>query len=376
MAELFIGLMSGTSMDSIDAALVQFTGDVPRLVEKQAMPLPAVLREALLALAQPGYNELDRVGRLDSAVARLFAKAVYMVLDEAGITSDQVRAIGSHGQTIRHAPHEVEPYTIQIGNPNLLAELTHILTVTDFRRRDMAAGGQGAPLAPAFHAAFFRDSSETRTVVNIGGMANITILPTVPNHPVSGFDTGPGNVLLDTWAQRHLGIPLDRAGTWGNGGQVIPGLLACFLEDDYFTRLPPKSTGRELFNLDWLEVHLAAWNRRYTPQDVQATLVELTACSIAAEVRRYAPRTARVLVCGGGVHNAMLMARLQNHCGNIPVESTAIYGIDPDYLEAMGFAWLAKRTLEGLPGNLPEVTGAKGLRILGGIYPAYSLDSF
>ena len=368
-AELFIGLMSGTSMDCVDAVLVRFSGDTPCLVENHTLPLALSLREALLDLAGPGYNELDRMARLDSAVARLFAEAVQGLLDKGGITPGQVRAIGSHGQTIRHSPGGAEPYTLQIGNPSLLTELTGILTVADFRRRDMAAGGQGAPLAPAFHRAFFRHLSEARVAVNIGGIANITVLPVTSGLAVRGFDTGPGNMLLDAWAQRHLGVPLDQEGAWGGGGRVIPDLLGCCLRDDYFALPPPKSTGRERFNLAWLEDRLTAWGGRATPQDVQATLVALTAGSIAGAVQRYGPGTRRVLVCGGGVHNRALMAGLQQQFEELPVESTAAHGVDPDCLEAIGFAWLAKRTLDGLPGNLPEVTGARGLRILGGVYP-------
>jgi anhydro-N-acetylmuramic acid kinase len=295
---------------------------------------------------------------------------VQSLLHKAGTTPRQILAIGSHGQTVRHAPRVPEPYTVQLGNPSLLAELTDIVTVADFRRRDMAAGGQGAPLAPAFHAAFFRHSDEARVIVNIGGMANITVLPASPEHPVKGFDTGPGNVLLDAWAKRHLGIPLDQNGAWGGGGQALSDLLDCCLRDPYFALPPPKSTGREYFNLEWLEQKLISWGKTAAPRNVQATLVRLTACTVAADIRRHAPETRRVLICGGGVHNQALMGVLQNQLNPMYVQSTADLKIDPDYLEAIGFAWLAKRTLEGLPGNLPEVTGARGLRILGGVYPA------
>ena len=371
MAELFIGLMSGTSMDAVDAVLAQFRVDhAPRLVAKHAMPLPAALHAELLALTQSGHDELDRMARTDSAVARLFAATVQSLLGKAGIAASQIRAIGSHGQTIRHVPAGPEPYTVQIGNPSLLAELTGILTVADFRRRDMAAGGQGAPLAPAFHAAFFRRPNEARVVVNIGGIANITVLPAESTRPISGFDTGPGNVLLDAWVQRHLNVPMDRDGIWGSSGEIIAGLLECCLDDGYFELPPPKSTGRERFNLAWLDDRLMAWGGRARPQDVQATLVELTACSTAVAIKRYAAVTQRLLVGGGGVHNRGLIDGLQRHLSGLAVESTAAHQVDPDHLEAMGFAWLAKRTLQGLPGNLPEVTGARGLRILGGIYPA------
>jgi anhydro-N-acetylmuramic acid kinase len=357
-------------MDAVDAVLVQFSGSKPQLLEHVSTPLPDSLRKPLLALARPGHNELDRLAKLDSAVARLFAKTVQNLLHKAGATPHHIRAIGSHGQTVRHAPGGPEPYTVQLGNPSLLAELTNITTVADFRRRDMAAGGQGAPLAPAFHAAFFRLSNEARVIVNIGGMANITILPASTICPVKGFDTGPGNVLLDAWATRHLGVSWDHNGVWGGKGEVLADLLDCCLCDPYFALPPPKSTGREYFNLEWLEQKLMSWGKTAVPQDIQATLVRLTAYTIAADIRRYAPETKRILICGGGVHNQALMLALQNRLSGIFVQSTAGMQIDPDYLEAMGFAWLAKQTLAGLPGNLPEVTGARGLRILGGIYPA------
>ncbi len=370
MAEYFIGLMSGTSMDAVDAALVQFSNTpTPKLTAQHTLSIPTELREELLAIAQPGVNELDRMMRLDATLARLFAQAVIELLVHTDLAPSQIQAIGSHGQTIRHAPVSPEPYTVQIANPSLIAELTGITTVADFRRRDMAAGGQGAPLAPAFHAAFFRTTVETRVVLNIGGIANITLLPKNPATPVSGFDTGPGNMLLDAWIRQQRGISLDQNGEWAAGGCPVPELLAAGLADPYFQKPPPKSTGREHFNLDWLNTKLAMLPA-IDPRNVQTMLLELTAASIAIAIRQYAPATQRVLVCGGGVHNRTLLERLQAQLIDIPVESTAAYGIDPDFLEAIGFAWLAKRTLEHLPGNLPEVTGARGLRILGGIYPA------
>ncbi|HXH01766.1 MAG TPA: anhydro-N-acetylmuramic acid kinase [Candidatus Competibacteraceae bacterium] len=368
--ELYLGLMSGTSLDAIDAALVDFAGAQPRLLAHHSSPIEPGLRQELLALCQPGSHELDRLGRLDGIMARRFAATALELLALAGIGPGRVHAIGSHGQTVRHAPAAPEPYTVQIGNPSLIAELTGILTVADFRRRDLAAGGQGAPLAPGFHNAFFRRTGETRVVVNIGGIANISILPGDAAQPVSGFDTGPGNTLLDIWAERHLGTPLDRDGTWGGSGQVIPKLLAVLLADPYFTLPAPKSTGREHFHLDWLAAQLAIWGGAIEPRDVQATLAALTVESIAASVRVAASDCRRLLVCGGGVHNRQLMTGLTAALPGVVVESTAAHGIDPDFLEAMGFAWLARETLAGRPGNLPEVTGARGPRVLGGIYPA------
>ncbi len=357
-------------MDAVDAALVQFTDDTPELLAKYNQPLPSALRTELLSLGQPGFDELNCAARLDSSLARLFAEAVHSLLEKSGMSAHQIRAIGSHGQTIRHAPEGNEPFTVQIGNPNLIAELTGITTVADFRRRDMAAGGQGAPLAPAFHGAFFRHPNEHRSIVNLGGMANITILPKDPQQPVTGFDTGPGNALLDAWAYKHLGTPMDRDGVWGNQGEIVTDLLAHCLADPYFHLPPPKSTGREYFNREWLENCLAAQKKSAPPADVQATLIELTARSVADAIKNVAKETQRVLVCGGGVHNAALMTNLRKQFSKIPVESTAVYSVDPDYVEAVGFAWLAKRRLDNQPGNLPEVTGARGLRILGGIYRA------
>ncbi|MDX1654763.1 MAG: anhydro-N-acetylmuramic acid kinase [Candidatus Competibacteraceae bacterium] len=369
MNDTFIGLISGTSMDGVDAALVDFQDGVPpRLLAHHALPMPAELRRELLAVARPGADDLDRVARLDNAVALAFVQAVKALLDKGNRKADSVAAIGSHGQTVRHIPEGTEPYTVQLGNPSLIAELTGITTVADFRRRDMAAGGQGAPLAPAFHAAFFSAAREDRAVVNIGGIANITLLPA--QGEIRGFDTGPGNVLLDGWAQRHLDQPLDLNGVWGTGGQPDPTLLKQCLGDRYFALSPPKSTGREYFHLDWLDRQLSTITHPIAPQDVQATLVELTACTIAGDLQRQQPGSQRLLVCGGGVRNPALLEALGRALPAVEVISCERYGMDPDYLEAIGFAWLARRTLLGLPGNLPTVTGARGPRILGGIYPA------
>jgi anhydro-N-acetylmuramic acid kinase len=367
---LFIGLMSGTSVDSIDAVLVEFLDGKPHLLAGRAEPVPADLRRELLALTRPGPDEISRMGRADGSVARLFAHTVGSLLNAAGVTPDRIRAIGSHGQTIRHEPEGPEPYTMQIGNPSLIAELTSITTVADFRRRDMAAGGQAAPLAPGFHAAFLRSADENRVVVNIGGIANVTLLPKDPSQPVTGFDTGPGNALLDSWAQRHRNMTMDAGGVWAAGGRVIPELFDRLSADTYFSLPAPKSTGREYFHLDWLDRALRQSPTPTDPRDVQTTLAALTVRTITQAIRHYAPETQCALICGGGVHNPTLMTGLQRELDPLPVESTAAHGIDPDYMEAMGFAWLAQRALNGLPGNLPEVTGARGPRILGAIYPA------
>lgn len=369
MPRRYIGLISGTSVDAVDAVLADCEFSPPRLLQCHRQPLAPDLRQALLAFNQPAGQELQRLARLDNAVARVFASAVTAVLDDAGLGPAAIAAIGSHGQTVCHAPDDPDPYTVQIGNPSLLAELTGITVVADFRRRDMAAGGQGAPLAPAFHEAFFRTPAADRAAVNIGGIANVTLLPADPTAAVIGFDTGPGNALLDGWAERHLGTPLDLDGAWAGRGQVLPELLDRLLAEPYFQRPPPKSTGREFFNLDWLDARLTT-SQAMAPADVQATLTALTAHSIATALMHYAPAIRELLVCGGGVHNPTLLAALQTRLAPVAVRSTAAFGVDPDYLEALGFAWLAHRTLSGQPGNLPSVTGARGARVLGGIYPA------
>ncbi len=368
MTELYVGLISGTSMDAVDAALVEFDAGAPRLVASHSHSLPAELRDALHALCRPGgTDELHQTARLDVAVGRLFAEATIILLEGAGVSPTAVRAIGSHGQTLRHQPDGNLPYTVQIGDPNTLAESTGITTVADFRRRDLAAGGQGAPLVPAFHAATLAHPGENRVALNIGGMANLTLLPAANAGEMIGFDTGPGNVLLDGWCNHVRGQPFDRDGAWAASGEVDRALLEILLADPYFSRPPPKSTGREDFNLDWLEAALGA--RQLAEADVQATAAELTARSAAAAILGVCPDCARVMVCGGGAHNGDLLARLAAHLSGTVVETTAAHGIDPDWVEAMAFAWLARETLAGRPGNVPAVTGARHPVVLGGIYP-------
>ncbi len=365
MTEYMIGLMSGTSVDGLDAVLVDMATTPPRRVAQHRHALPETLRAQLLAFNQPGADELHRMALLDNQLARHSAQAVAVLLQTSGLTAPMIRAIGCHGQTLRHAPQAEEPYTVQITNPSLLAELTGITVVADFRRRDIAAGGQGAPLAPVFHAAFLSDATVPRAVVNIGGIANLSRL--IPGQAVLGFDTGPGNGLLDAWAEQHLETPMDRYGIWASGGRCIPELLHALLSDDYFTRPAPKSTGRDYFNPAWLTRHLQP---SMAAQDVQATLVMLTVTSIAQALQAYAAASQELLVCGGGVHNPVLMAALQSQLPTLTVASTARQGIDPDYMEAMGFAWLAQQALNGTTIPLSSVTGADGPRILGGIYPA------
>jgi anhydro-N-acetylmuramic acid kinase len=305
---------------------------------------------------------------MDTRLGRLFAGSVRALLRSTRTPASRIRAIGSHGQTILHLPDAALPVSLQIGDPNVIARETGITTVADFRRMDIAAGGQGAPLAPAFHAAQFRISSRDRCVLNIGGIANLTILPGARSRTVRGHDTGPGNGLMDDWSRRHIGTEFDRDGRWAGRGQTATVLLRALLADPYFRRNPPKSSGREHFNLEWLDRILRRLQRRLPAVDVQATLLELTATSIADAFRRHAPRCRELLVCGGGVHNKLLMRRLHEHLAGVLVRSTDAYGLDPDCIEAVTFAWLAKRRLERRPGNLPSVTGARRPVLLGAIH--------
>lgn len=369
MSELYLGLMSGTSLDGIDAAVVDLSMRTPRVLAALTHPYDPELRNDLLALAHGGSaGEIELLGRLDRRLGELFAEAALSLLRQQNPTAAKIRAIGSHGQTVRHRPTGMAPFTLQIADPNLIAELTGITTVADFRRRDMAAGGQGAPLVPAFHASCFRNEDEDRAVLNIGGMANLTLLPADPQQPVLGFDTGPGNVLLDAWIAKQRGETCDRGGAWGASGQVHTALLEKLLQEEYFFAPPPKSTGRERFNLAWLEQRLSGCD--CTPQDVQATLAALTATTVAFALRDTVAHTRRLLVCGGGVHNTALMSALGACLPAVKVESTAVHGLDPDWIEAAAFAWMARETLAGRPSNIPSVTGAHGPRVLGGIYLA------
>lgn len=369
---LYLGLISGTSADSIDAALVSFSRGVPQLQASHTHPWPTVLRERMLALAQDEAPlDLDAFGRLDVEIGHHFADAALHLLDRSGTPARAVRAIGSHGQTVRHRPTGEHPFTLQLGDPGVIAERCGIDVVADFRRADIAAGGQGAPLLPALHAMLLGRPGHTRVVLNLGGIANITVLGA--DGGVFGFDTGPANGLLDAWCMRHQGEPFDRDGAFADSGQLDHVLLGALLADSYFALPPPKSTGREHFHLGWLATHprLAALN----PADVQATLLELTARSVAAAITRHAATAEDVLVCGGGTHNSRLMQRLGVLLAPRRLCSTAEFGIDPDFLEATAFAWLARQRLLGLPGNLPAVTGARGPRVLGAVYSAPDADS-
>jgi anhydro-N-acetylmuramic acid kinase len=364
VAQLYLGLISGTSADGIDAALVRFEPCLD-VVGALTHPYPESLRARVLALATSNASvALDDYGTLDVAIGIAFADAANTLLAKTGVDRNDVAAIGSHGQTVRHRPTGEYPFTLQIGDPTVIAERTGIATVADFRRADVAAGGQGAPLLPALHAAVFA-SERTRIVLNLGGIANITVL--APGRDVLGFDTGPANCLLDAWAHRHRGTARDEGGAWADSGRVDRELLATFLSDPYFAASPPKSTGREHFNLDWLDARVRAG---IAPADVQATLLALSADTIAQAIRSAAPDAREVFACGGGVHNPALMAALAERVAPATLASTASLGLDPDYVEAAGFAWLARARLANEPGNLPAVTGARGPRVLGAIHSA------
>jgi anhydro-N-acetylmuramic acid kinase len=360
---LLVGLMSGTSLDGVDAVLVDFSEKRPRTLATFWAPYSAAIRQQALRLQAAQADEIHSAALLANDLARCYAEAVHQVLARAGVNAAQVAAVGCHGQTVRHQP--TVGYSIQLNNPALLAELTGIAVVADFRSRDIAAGGQGAPLVPAFHAAVFGDPDHHRVILNIGGIANLTDLN--PGRPVSGFDCGPGNLLLDAWIERHKGLRYDDEGNWAAQGRVLPELLDRLQANSFFTENPPKSCGRKEFNVSWLESHLAGNER---PEDVQATLLELTALSAIQAIRRWCGKPDALFVCGGGARNLTLLARLQHHAADCRVTSTDFLGQPADWVEAVAFAWLAWRTLRGEPGNLPEVTGARGPRILGAIYPA------
>ena len=365
---LFLGLMSGTSADGIDAALVQFPDQGGcRFVQGHTFDWSPSIRAELVALGQ-GHEpaSLDALGQLDAEVGIAFAEAANRLLELAGVERSQVRAIGSHGQTIRHRPASVPAFTWQIGDANRIAELTGITTIADFRRRDVAAGGQGAPLMPAFHLAMLGSTDEDRAVLNLGGIANLSLL--ARDGSLRGFDTGPANALLDGWCQRHLGTAFDADGAFAATGRVDEALLARLLDDAWFALPPPKSTGREQFHLDWVDARIG--DAPLAPADVQATLAELTAATVTDALRAHLPGARRLLVCGGGVRNPHLLRRIAARLPGVEVVSSAAHGLDPDYMEAMGFAWLAREALAGRPGNLPSVSGARGPRILGAIHPA------
>jgi anhydro-N-acetylmuramic acid kinase len=365
----YLGLMSGTSMDGIDAAVVEFGEHRCEIRATLSTPYPDDLREALLqATRTPAECTVDLIGSLDRRVGEYFRDAALAILLHNDIDAGEVAAIGSHGQTLRHQPHATRPFSLQIGDPNIIATGTGITTVADFRRADIALGGEGAPLAPAFHRWLFADEDINRAILNIGGIANVTLL-LASSSSVKGFDTGPGNTLLDNQARRILKKQYDEDGAWAATGTVSEELLDALQSDKYFGLPPPKSTGFEYFNARWLKSKLSALGGAVPDAaDVQATLAELSARTIAAAILDYAPEVNEVLVCGGGVHNGDLMQRLTNCLAGSTVTSTENHGLHPDWVEAAAFAWLAKRRLEGKPGNLPEVTGASRPEVLGALY--------
>lgn len=360
---LYLGVMSGTSLDGLDIALIEQTTET-RLVATHYIRMPEALRRDLLALCSPGQDELARAATAEQEWVKLATHGIETLLQQQGLEAAQIRAIGSHGQTVRHEPSR--GFTLQIGNPALLTELTGISVVSDFRRRDIAAGGQGAPLVPAFHEALFTHPTRITAVLNIGGFSNLSLLE--PGRPVQGFDCGPGNVLLDAWIQRHMRCDFDEDGRWAASGHVQPCLLNTLLADGFFSAQGPKSTGRELFNLAWLDQHLLPMPSM-SAADVQATLLELTAISIVESLKAAQQNTELLLVCGGGARNQRMMQRLAQLLPECSVSTTDAHGVPADWVEAMAFAWLAHCCLETIPANRPRVTGARGLRVLGAIYP-------
>jgi anhydro-N-acetylmuramic acid kinase len=368
--DLFIGLMSGTSLDGVDGVLTDFSGTAPRVLAHASAPFPTALRDELLALNAPGgADELHRAQLAANALMRVYADVVLAVQQQAGVPREAVRAIGAHGQTVRHRPQSFDGtgYTLQLCQPALLAELTGIDVVADFRSRDVAAGGQGAPLAPFFHQGVFGRADGAVGVLNLGGISNLTLLR--PGQALLGFDCGPANGLMDAWCLQHTGQPYDDRGAWAGGGRTVAALLQAFLAEPFFAQAPPKSTGRDLFNADWLAARLRD-HPGLDPRDVQATLAELTAHTCAGEVQRHAPGLGRLVVCGGGALNTHLMGRLQALLPGTGVVPSTDAGLPPLQVEAAAFAWLARKAIrrEALP--LQSTTGARGARVLGAVWPA------
>lgn len=365
--ERYVGLMSGTSLDGIDAVLAEVSAQgKTALLASAYLPYPQDLRLRLLNLHAPQIDEIHLAAVAANELASLYADAVHTLLAQSAQDKACVRAIGCHGQTLRHRPDAA--YTLQLGNAAMVAELTEITVVSDFRSRDIAAGGQGAPLVPAFHAQALRHPSIHRVIANIGGIANLTDLP--PAGLVRGWDTGPGNMLVDAWVAQHTGARYDKAGAWAASGQVKAELLHDLLSHDFLRMSPPKSAGREQFNLAYLYAALSKLPSTIKPEDVQATLLEFTALSLCQSIKQECAGAQEVYICGGGIHNEALVNRIKVGLTPTPVYSTSNLGIDPDWMEALAFAWLARQTVHQLPGNLPEATGARGPRILGAIHPA------
>jgi anhydro-N-acetylmuramic acid kinase len=363
---LFIGLMSGTSMDAIDAALVEIINETLNVIHYHQYPIPADIKLAIRSVN--GELNMHDLTRLDVLLGELFAKSVLELLQQSNVDSSLITAIGSHGQTVLHLPESNTPRTLQIGDPSIIAVRTGIQTVADFRRQDIAAGGQGAPLAPAFHAWQFRSHGVNRVILNLGGMANITVLPAGDNKEILGFDTGPGNGLMDSWVQKHQNIDYDINGKLAAKGTCNQALLELFMQDAYFSLNPPKSTGKDEFNQLWLTKKLDAIGASISNADVQRTLLELSAQSICNAMKQYGSDTREILLCGGGIHNPLLVHRIETLIPDMEIVSTEKYGIHPDAVEAVAFAWLAKCRLDNSPGNIPSVTGAEKSVVLGAVY--------
>lgn len=364
----YIGVMSGTSLDGVDIALLDFAKNPPKMTACDFFPMPEELRADISALLKTGETNLQKLGEIDHRLGLLYAETINAFLTKNQLKAEDIQAIGCHGQTVWHSPDSAYPFTTQIGDMNLVAEQTGITTIADFRRKDMAVGGQGAPLVPAFHQAIFSDSNRLTVVLNIGGISNISVLK--PNSPTIGYDIGPGNTLMDSWIEQHQGKRYDRNGEWARTGKINLELLSALLDEPFFAKVPPKSTGRELFNLAWLakkQQNLTACQ----PQDVQRTLAEFTAQSIANELSRFERELpCLLLVCGGGARNPLLMERISALLPDWEVTTTTEFGLDIDYVEAAAFAWLAYQRIHNLPSNMPSVTGAKKAVSLGVIYPA------
>ncbi len=369
MKDYYIGIMSGTSVDGIDAGLYDFSGQNIQVIDFYYQPFTQKIKQNIHHLCRnPQSISLLDYGQLDTQLGKLYAEACLNLLQQAKVNAQDIKAIGNHGQTLYHSPTAQQPFTIQIGDANIISQITGITTITDFRRRDIAAGGQGAPLVPAFHQAMFQSDRENRVIINIGGVANLSILPKDAQKDILGFDTGPGNTLMDYWISTHKNCTYDKNGEWAATGNIQPELLKQLKEEPYFSNPPPKSTGTEFFSANWLTKKLATLPA-YPAEDIQRTLCQLTAETIAEAIQKFAPETDQVFLCGGGTHNHTLFKALEQLLSP-PIASTETQGIHPDQVEAMAFAWLAKRTLQGLTGNLPATTGAKQAVILGGIYQA------
>ena len=378
MLDYYIGLMSGTSLDGADGVLVAFEGDKPNVLAAATEPFSEAFHAELLALNAPSPNELHRAALAGNQIAAVYAKVVAALLAQAAaqdISPLDIKAIGAHGQTVRHQPQRTsnQPagagYTLQLNNPALLAELTGIRVAADFRSRDVAAGGQGAPLVPAFHQGVFGREDATVCVLNLGGISNLSVLPQAGASPVLGFDCGPGNALMDAWCRQHTGQPYDAGGAWAAGGKLLPALLDSLLDEPYFSQPIPKSTGRDLFSQAWLAGKLQPFAGE-RPQDIQNTLTEFTARTCMLGVKGYGQGSESLVVCGGGAFNSHLLARLQAGLPALRVSTSDQHGLPPLQVEAAAFAWLARATLHGEPGNLASVTGARGARVLGAVYPA------